>query len=311
MKIGNISLNNNIFLAPLAGITDVGFRGVCKAYGCALTYTEMISAKGLYFKNKNTASLALKNACETPAACQIFGNDPDIMAAAAQNPALKDFDIIDINMGCPVNKVVKSGEGCALMNDLPLSFKIISRVVRAAMKPITVKFRKSFRDGDNATEFAKMCEQAGAAAIAVHPRTGGQMFGGRCDLNTLCAVASAVKIPVIASGDITDCAAYKNALGLGCAAVMIGRSSLGRPWIFKTLLDGAVYRPPDAEIKDAIKKQIAILKAHSFAERYIIGNMRKNIGWYLKGRPNHKMAVREVDKITSLRALEEFLQSLF
>jgi nifR3 family TIM-barrel protein len=311
MKIGNIGLSNNIFLAPLAGVTDVGFRGVCKDYGCALTYTEMISAKGLYFGNKNTACLAQKNDSEAPVACQIFGSDPDIMAAAAQNAALKEFDIVDINMGCPVNKVTRAGEGCALMDDLPLSFKIISRVAKATAKPTTVKFRKGFKGTDNAKEFAKMCEQAGAAAIAVHPRTGDQMYGGTVDLSVLNAVASAVKIPVIASGDITDCAAYKNALELGCAAVMIGRASLGQPWIFKTLLSGEVYRPSDWELKGVIQKQIDILKAHLFAERYILGSMRKNIGWYLKGRPNHKKAVQAVNKITTLKDLENFLQCLF
>ncbi|MCL2699561.1 MAG: tRNA dihydrouridine synthase DusB, partial [Defluviitaleaceae bacterium] len=231
MKIGSVELDNNIFLAPMAGVTDQPFRILCREQGCGLVYSEMISAKGMYYNNENTHLLLRISEQERPTALQIFGRDPEIMAAmAARLP--ESCATVDINMGCPAPKIVRNGEGSALMNEPLLVGKIVSAVSRAAGRPTTVKIRKGF-DRLNAVEIAKIAEESGAAAVAVHGRTRAQFYSGTADWETIARVREALKIPVIGNGDVVDeFSAERMLKETGVAAIMIGRAAQGNPWIF-------------------------------------------------------------------------------
>ncbi|MCR5624177.1 MAG: tRNA dihydrouridine synthase DusB [Lachnospiraceae bacterium] len=233
--IGDVYIPNRTALGPMAGITDLPFRLICKKYGAGLLYTEMISAKGLMYKNKNTEVLYASNEADSPLALQLFGSDPEIMSSVAKDLQGEDFDILDINMGCPVPKVVNNGEGSALMKDPALAGKIVSEIKKKINKPVTVKIRKGFNEGYiNAIQFAKIMEQSGADAIAIHGRTREEYYRGEADWDIIREVKEAVNIPVIASGDIFDYESAISCLDITKAdALMVARGARGNPWVFE------------------------------------------------------------------------------
>ena len=251
LTIGNVRLKGNFILAPMAGVTDLPFRVLCKEKGASLVYTEMISAKGIYYNNKNTEKLWEIDEEERPAALQLFGSEPELMADMASKIENRNFDIYDINMGCPVPKVVNNGEGSALMNNPELAARIVSSIVNAVNKPVTVKFRKGFRKDDNtAVEFAKRMEAAGASAVAVHGRTREQYYSGQADWNVIREVKKAVSIPVIGNGDLFEPEDVKRMYEeTGVDGFMFGRGVRGNPWLFsrtKKYFETGILPPPPA-----------------------------------------------------------------
>lgn len=305
MKIGDVQLKNNLILAPMAGVTDVGFRSLAIKYGADYAVGEMVSAKALKYKNKKTQDLLITAHNEQIKVAQIFGSDPKIMASVVKSKYLEKFDIIDINMGCPAPKIVKNGEGSALMKNIELAKQIVSACVKVSTKPITVKFRAGWNDNINAVEFAKMCEQAGASAITIHGRTREQFYAGKSDLELIKQVKQAVSIPVIGNGDVVDLSSYKAMLATGVDAVMVGRGALGNPEIFAELTGKKIEINKLADIKT----HIAILREH-YPEHLVVKEMRKHILWYLKGYHNctevKNQVVREKDINKVLEILETF-----
>ncbi|MCM0647744.1 tRNA dihydrouridine synthase DusB [Clostridium swellfunianum] len=292
MKIANLKFNNNVFLAPMAGVTDIAFRGLCVEMGCGLVYTEMVSAKGLYYGSENTEELLRVSEEEKPVAVQIFGSEPLIMAKACDHfNNNDDICIIDINMGCPVSKIVKNGEGSALMRNPKLAAEIVSEVKKASSKPVTVKFRKGFNDREiNAVDFAKAMEQAGVDAIAVHGRTREQMYEGKADWDIIRQVKEAVKVPVIGNGDVFSVEAAKKIVEqTKCDGIMVARGAQGNPWLFKQInqaLKGEeVIYPTDDEVIDMCIRHLK-LAIHYYGEARAVREMRKHISWYIKGMKN-------------------------
>ena len=289
LKIGNVELENNLILAPMAGVTDLPFRLLCKEQGAALCCMEMVSAKGIYYNNKNTESLLTVDERERPVSLQLFGSDPEIMAAMAAKIEHRNFDILDINMGCPVPKVVNNGDGSALMKNPVLAGKIIEGMVKAIDKPVTVKIRKGFDDEHiNAVEMAHVAQESGAAAIAVHGRTREQYYSGKADWSIIADVKSAVSIPVIGNGDILDA---KDVIAMseqtGCDGFMIGRGAQGNPWIFHQILHyfetgELIGKPP---MEEMVKTMLRHAKLQiEFKGDYLgIREMRKHAAWYTAG----------------------------
>lgn len=281
MKIGNLELENNLFLAPMAGVCDHSFRVLCKAQGAGLVYSEMISAKALSFNDEKTKNLA-KHPGESPFAIQIFGHEPDCLADAARRME-QEFgaDIIDINMGCPAPKIVNNGDGSALMQTPSLCGKILEAVKRAVSVPVTAKIRSGFKTV-NAIEVAHILESAGADALAVHGRTRIQQYSGRADRGVIADVKRAVSIPVIANGDVTSREEYEDMINTTSAdAVMIGRGALGNPWIFSEILNGAEAPGTDERVKAALLHTRMLIDDKG--SHIGILEARKHVCWYLKG----------------------------
>ena len=291
MKIGNLELENNVFLAPMAGVTDLPFRILCKEMGCGLVYSEMVSAKGILYDNKNTTELLEIDPKERPVAVQLFGSDPEILGAMAKKIEQYPIDIIDVNMGCPAPKIVKNGEGSCLMKTPELVGRIVKSLVESQSKPVTIKFRKGFDDDHiNAVEIAKIAEANGASAVAVHGRTREQYYSGKADWDIIKQVKDAVNIPVIGNGDVFTPQDAKNLLEhTGCDAIMVGRGAQGNPWIFKRILHylktGELLPEPTAEerVEKALRHAQMLI---DYKGEYIgVREMRKHMAWYMKGMP--------------------------
>ena len=313
LTIGNVSLANPVILAPMAGVSDLPFRLLCHEQGAGMVCSEMISAKAILYHNKNTEELMQIHSDEGPVSLQLFGSDPDIVSEMAKKIEERPFSVLDLNMGCPVPKVVNNGEGSALMKNPLLAGKIIEKTAKAIQKPLTVKIRKGFDDAHvNAVEMAKIAQESGAAAVAVHGRTREQYYSGTADWDIIAQVKQAVKIPVIGNGDVVDAA---SALRLfeqtGCDGVMIGRGCQGNPWIFRELLayeeTGSIpERPGTDQIRETMLRHARL--QIEFKGDYIgIREMRKHVAWYTKGMQGSAKLRDEINQVESYEELENLL----
>lgn len=317
LTIGKVTLENNLILAPMAGVTDLPFRLLCREQGAGLVCMEMVSAKAIYFHNKNTEELMEIHPDEIPASLQLFGSDPDIISEMAKRIEERPFSILDINMGCPVPKVVNNGEGSALMKNPGLVEEIITKTVKAVKKPVTVKIRKGFQENMvNAVEIAKIAEASGAAAIAVHGRTREQYYAGCADWDIIAQVKQAVSIPVIGNGDVTDGASARKLLEqTGCDGIMVGRAVRGNPWIFREIrhfleTGKQPEKPEAAEIRETILRHAAMELDHK-GEYTAVREMRKHIAWYTTGWPHSAALRKSINEIESWQALELAVKEIF
>lgn len=316
LTIGNVTLENNLVLAPMAGVTDLPFRVLCKEQGAGLICMEMVSAKGIYYNNKNTEILLTTTEEERPVSLQLFGSDPRIMSEMAKKIEERPFDILDINMGCPVPKVVNNGEGSALMKNPKLVYEIVSKMVKAISKPVTVKVRKGFDEEHvNAVEIAKIAEEAGASAVAVHGRTREQYYSGKADWDIIRQVKDAVSIPVIGNGDILtaqDAVAMK--AQTNCDGFMIGRGAQGNPWIFRQILHS--LETGEELPKPSMEEVTAMLLRHARAQIAFKGEvvgireMRKHAAWYTSGYKNSAKLRGKINEVETYEHLEALFRTV-
>ncbi|SDM39744.1 tRNA-U20-dihydrouridine synthase [Romboutsia lituseburensis DSM 797] len=318
IKIGNLELDNKVFLSPMAGVTDLPFRLICKEQNCGMLYTEMINAKALCYDDENTKKMLKIEEAEHPVAVQIFGSDPDFMGRAAEIMNEYPNEILDINMGCPAPKVIKNGDGSALMKNPKLAEEVLKAVVKNSKKPVTLKIRKGWDDNSiNAVEIAKIAEASGISALAIHGRTREQYYSGKADWNIIAEIKNNIGIPVIGNGDVFSVEDARNMLDkTNCDAIMIGRGAQGNPWIFKRInhymQTGEILPEPALEekINTAIKHLDLAVKEHG--EYIAVREMRKHIAWYLKGLRNSARIRDEINKIEShqevVNRLNEYMQ---
>lgn len=313
MRIGNVEITNPVMLAPMAGVTDLPYRLLCKEQGCGYMVTEMVSAKAVLYNNKNTELLMLTKEEEAPVALQLFGSDPEIMADIADRLSDRGFAGFDINMGCPVPKVVNNHEGSALMKDPILAGKIVETMVKRVKLPVTVKFRKGFDENSvNAVEFAHIMEESGASAITVHGRTREQFYSGKADWDIIGQVVRRVNIPVFGNGDIFSGEDAKRMLQeTGCQGIAVGRGAKGNPWIFREInavMEGREIPPPPTvkERKDMIVRHARLMVEYK-PEFMVVREMRKHVSWYTTGLHNCAALRDEVNHTESLDELFELL----
>lgn len=317
LQIGNVTLKNNFILAPMAGVSDLPFRLLCKEQGAGLVCMEMISAKAIYYNNKNTESLLQIHPEEGPVSLQLFGSDPKIMSEMAKKIEERPFSILDVNMGCPVPKVVNNHEGSALMKEPKLVEEIVSSLVKAIEKPVTIKIRAGFDENHkNAVEIAKIAEASGAAAVAVHGRTREQYYSGKADWDIIAAVKDAVKIPVIGNGDVVDGPSAMDMLKqTACDGIMIGRALQGNPFLFREILNymenGAhAPKPSRQEIKDTILKHSKLMVEYK-GEHVAVREMRKHVSWYSAGIPGAAKLRARVNEMETMEDIITIVNHIF
>ena len=318
MKIGNLNLDNRVFLSPMAGVTDLPFRLICKEQDCGMLYTEMVNAKALCYDDKNTKKMLKIEDEEHPVAVQIFGSVPEYMGRAAEIMNQYPNEILDINMGCPAPKVVKNGDGSALMRNPKLTEEVLTAVVKNSSKPVTLKIRKGWDDNSvNAVEIAKIAEACGISALAIHGRTREQYYSGKADWDIIADIKKAISIPVIGNGDIFTVEDAKSMIEkTNCDAIMIGRGAQGNPWIFKRInhymQTGEILPEPTLEEKITVAKKHLNLAVSEHGEYVAVREMRKHLGWYLKGLKGSAKVRDEINKITSyeevLARLDKYME---
>jgi len=323
LQIGDVTLKNNLILAPMAGVTDLPFRLLCAQQGAGMVCSEMVSAKAILYKSKNTEELMEINPLEGPVSLQLFGSDPDIISEMAKQIEERPFSVLDINMGCPVPKVVNNGEGSALMKDPLLAGRIIEKTANAIKKPLTVKIRKGFDDTCvNAVEIAHIAQESGAAAVAVHGRTREQFYSGKADWDIIAQVKQAVRIPVLGNGDVTDA---KSAQAMfeqtGCDGILIGRGVQGNPWIFAQILamlseskeqaDPAGWKEPSRQERYEMILRHAGMLIDRKGEYIAIREMRKHVAWYTTGMPHAARMRGRINEMETMEQLKEGMKEMF
>ncbi len=317
LTIGNVTLKNNVILAPMAGVSDLPFRLLCSKQGAGMVCMEMVSAKAIMYRNRNTEELLQIHPQEGPASLQLFGSDPDIIADMAKQIEDRPFAVLDINMGCPVPKVVNNGEGSALMKNPKLAEEIVRKTVAAISKPVTVKIRRGFDEEHvNAVEMAKRMEDAGAAAVAVHGRTREQFYSGQADWEIIAKVKEAVSIPVIGNGDVDSPQKAKQILEeTGCDGIMVARAARGNPWIFREITsyleNGTIPERPTGEEMYEMIMEHGKLMLECKGEYTAVREMRKHVSWYTVGYPNSARLRGMINSLESMEELERCVKDIF